>query len=553
MLQALDSSNIKKCLNENNGIAYSWSESKYLKSELIVQYYYQCVLNCDLEDMEAIYEKLIQETIYTEYFDYILKIILHTRDIYNGKGLWSLTYAMLIVLTKHCFEKNIITKELYFKILKSIVSPFYIDKKEEKPYGSWKDMKYFLNELKNNCYHPDIIDEIIINIYIPQINKDIENMNLQKSISLCGKWLPRESSKKHKWLAKRIAQLYHVNNVKMPLSQKEIYRNYRVLISNFNKYLEVTQIYMNNRDWDKIEFNKVTSKTMLRYNDAFLNKKKYNIRNREICKNNFINFINDKIANNKSLKGGYNIMPHELVNELLYSDKNTLCKNKINTINLQWNGIIDELKKQENNFMKNYISCIDVSPSMYYENTTPLTTAIGMGIACAEINETNRVFTFSEIPQWTNITANNFNEKVNIIKNSHWGSRTNIHIMFEKILIDCINNNISNEEINNYGLIIFSDMQFDSANNVNEIELFDSIKEDYENNGYDNIPFLIFWNLRQTDNFPTIENSKNSLKISGNSASLLKIFMSLKLNDIKKMNNWSLIKYVLDNDRYNIF
>ena len=553
MLQALDSSNHKKCLNENNGIAYSWSESKYSKSELIVQYYYQCVLNCDLEDMEAIYEKLIQETIYTEYFDYILKIILHTRDIYNGKGLWSLTYAMLSVLTKYCFEKNMINKDVYFKILKTIVSPFFIDKKEEKPYGSWKDMKYFLNDLKNNCFEPLIIDEIIINIYIPQINEDIKNMNLQKPISLCGKWLPRESSKKHKWLAKRIAQLYHNNVIKTISSQKEIYKNYRILVSNFNKYLEVTQIYMNNSDWDKIDFNKVTSKTMLRYNNSFLNKKNYNIENREICKKNFINFINDKIANNKSLKGGYNIMPHELVGELLYSYTDTLCENKINVINLQWNSIIDELKKQDNNFMKNYISCIDVSPSMYYDSTTPFTSAIGLGLACAEINETNRVFTFSEIPQWIDITENNFDKKVNIIKNSHWGSRTNIHIMFEKILIDCINNNVSNEEMNNYGLIIFSDMQFDSANNVNETELFESIREEYENNGYDNIPFLIFWNLRQTNNFPTIENSKNSLKISGNSASLFKIFMTLKLDDIKKISNWTLIKYVLDNERYNIF
>tara|TARA_Y100000389_G_scaffold2287_1_gene2315 strand:+ start:476 stop:2137 length:1662 start_codon:yes stop_codon:yes gene_type:complete len=553
MLKALDSSIQKKCLNENNGIAYSWSESKYSKSELIVQYYYQCVLNCDLEDMEAIYEKLIQETINTEYFDYILKIILHTRDIYNGKGLWSLTYAMLTVLTKYCFEKNMITKKLYFKILKSIISPFFIDKREERPYGSWKDMKYFLNELKNNYFEPLIIDEIIINIYIPQINEDIKNMNLQKPISLCGKWLPRESSKKHKWLAKRIAQLYHNNVIKTISSQKEIYKNYRILISNFNKYLEITQIYMNNSDWDKIDFNKVTSKTMLRYNNSFLNKKNYNIENREICKKNFINFINDKIANNKSLKGGYNIMPHELVGELLYGDIDILCENKINVINLQWNSIIDELKQQDNNFMKNYISCIDVSPSMYYDSTTPFTSAIGLGLACAEINETNRVFTFSEIPQWIDITENNFNKKVNIIKNSHWGSRTNIHIMFEKILIDCINNNVSNEEMNNYGLIIFSDMQFDSANNVNETELFESIREEYENNGYDNIPFLIFWNLRQTNNFPTIENSKNSLKISGNSASLFKIFMTLKLDDIKKISNWTLIKYVLDNERYNIF
>lgn len=112
MLKAIQLSNIQynnRCLNENGGIAYKWSnESKYSKSELIVQYYYQSVLHCNLEDMEAIFDKLIQDTVNTEYFDYILKLIIHTRDIYNGKGLWSLTYVMLNVLTKYCFGKNII-------------------------------------------------------------------------------------------------------------------------------------------------------------------------------------------------------------------------------------------------------------------------------------------------------------------------------------------------------------------------------------------------------------------------------------------------------------
>ena len=106
-----------------------------------------------------------------------------------------------------------------------------------------------------------------------------------------------------------------------------------------------------------------------------------------------------------------------------------------------------------------------------------------------------------------------------------------------------------------YSLIIFSDMQFncDNFSNKPENKIFENIRQKYNQNGYTNIPFLIFWNLRQTDNFPTIENSTYSLKISGNSGSLLKIFMSLKLEDIKKINNWTLIKYILDNERYNIF
>tara|TARA_B110000116_G_C16800715_1_gene570363 strand:+ start:6705 stop:8387 length:1683 start_codon:yes stop_codon:yes gene_type:complete len=560
MLQAIQLSNIhdNKCLNDNNGLSYKrTTESKYSKSELIVKYYYQSVLHCNLEDIEAIFDKLIQDNVNSEYFDYILKLIIHTRDIYNGKGLWSLTYVMLNVLTKYCFGKNIICKKIYFKILKHIVSPF--NKNQEKPYGSWKDIKYFLNDLKYYYYDlnkvDEIIDQIIINIYIPQIIEDIENMKMNNKISLCGKWLPRERSKKYKWLAKRIAKLYQINVVKTIESSKTIYKNYRTLLSNFNKYLETTQIFMNHLDWDKIDFNKVTSKTLLKYKNSFLNDKNLNIKSRIICKENLIDFINDKIANNTLLKGGNNIMPHELVHELLYSDHDTLCENRINIINLQWKSIIQEFKKQDNNFMKNYISCIDVSPSMYSDDVTPFTSAIGIGLACSEINNTNKVFTFSEIPQLIDVTSDSLNKKVDIIIDSQWGATTNIHIMFDKILQDCLNNKASNEDMDKYGLIIFSDTQFncDNFSNKPTNEIFENIRQKYNNNGYSNIPFLIFWNLRQTNNFPTIENSTYSLKICGNSPSLLKFFMSLKLEDIKKINNWTLIKYILDNERYNIF
>ena len=68
-------------------------------------------------------------------------------------------------------------------------------------------------------------------------------------------------------------------------------------------------------------------------------------------------------------------------------------------------------------------------------------------------------------------------------------------------------------------------MQFDNCCN-NEETLIDRIKIDFlEKGGYTNIPFLIFWNLRYTDNFPTINSTPNSLKLSGNSVSLLKIFL----------------------------
>ena len=51
---------------------------------------------------------------------------------------------------------------------------------------------------------------------------------------------------------------------------------------------------------------------------------------------------------------------------------------------------------------------------------------------------------------------------------------------------------------------------------------------------YNNIPYLIFWNLRKTNNFPTINKTPYSTKLSGNSASLFKFFINTDLESIKK-------------------
>ena len=248
MITALDKdadTQVNKSMTENGNIAYGYSNDS--SNESIVQFYFQSVLdqNMNYSMMMEKYERLIHEN----QNDYVLKLCLQTRDIESGKGAYNLTYYMLLVITHYTYNKQKITKNMYFKILNRMVNNFYKNDTVNKAYGSWKDMKYFLTLFKNdNTYSYEnknmIIDEIIQNIYIPQMIQDRKNMSVYNKITLCGKWLPRESSSKFKWLAKRIAVLYQNNvyctNCVHPNAR--IMMGYRKLCTGFNKYLETTQV-----------------------------------------------------------------------------------------------------------------------------------------------------------------------------------------------------------------------------------------------------------------------------------------------------------------------
>ena len=550
---------------ENGNIAYKWDNSLGNKSieEKIVQFYFQCVLGnkMNFEVMQQKYETLLFNTKNTPYFDYVIKLALHNRDIDEGKGIATLSYYMLQSIYYCFYTMNDETYiQSYYNIIKKWLEEFEDDDKTHMPYGSWKDLKKYLNILFHSN-HPmynfvnkeEIIKEHVDRLYVKYMVRDRKNMGINQPISLLGKWLPRESSKENKWLSYLIAERYycHVYGF-MNVKKSSMMKVYRKLCTNFNKYLDTTQVHMCHRTWDKIDFEHVTSLTMYKSKNAFLNTKEIKERHREICKQNLEKHIETKLVENKSMKGK-TLFPHNLVKEILYP-KEEMTQNNIDIINLQWKGLLEHVKKGNNdNFLNNCISCIDVSPSMYSSDILPLVSSIGMGMMAMECSNVKRAFTFSEIPEWYIMDENaTFYEQVNEIANMSWGGTTNIFAMFEKLLHVCLENNVSNEEIGKYSLFIFSDMQFNECCRANEYNIVDSVKKMYKRHNYNNIPYLIFWNLRKTNNFPTINKTPHSTKLSGNSASLFKFFINTDLESIKKMTNWTLIKEMLSNRRYNI-
>jgi hypothetical protein len=574
--------------NEKGALAHSWvivnddstteSESESLScreqklKEFFVQFYFQCVLSSDLQELEEKFESLLLESSSadkrkcsnTNFLDYVVKLCLQNRDIKSGKGLTQTTYMMMNTLAYYSYETGTLPRDTIVKILKGFVTNKYDEdtKTYQHPYGSWKDVKYFLEYFwkstryeyvaANKC---GIIEEIIREVYIPQMIKDRKNMSVNQRISLCGKWLPRESGQ-FKQLAKQIAIQYHKEVHRVSESNVKMYQKYRQLISKYNHYLDTTQIHMTGKTWDQINFDNVTSKTLFLNKESFLNTKYIEEEHRHICRNNYLEFISNKEKNGNYLKNNNTVMPHVLVRNVLQNFDNSHENESMALLNMQWNGLMKTL--EDSKFVQDgyFYPCIDVSPSMMIDNGVPLHCAIGLGLACSHLYKHNRAFTFSSDPEWIQYDpSENFVDRVYKTRNSNWGSTTNIHKMFKKILDTYLaskknNTMVPQSELDKTCLIIFSDMQFDCHKTQSEEELFRVIRREYKSAGYDNIPFLVFWNLRTTNTFPTIEKSKNMIQLSGNSVCLLEIFMKTSLEDFKKLESWDLLKQILDSKRY---
>ena len=217
----------------------------------------------------------------------LLKLYVNTRDKNNGKGFYTLSYYMLETITYHTFETRIIPIHVFHKIINYQVK----GNENTIPFGSWKDIKHFLSFfIQDNTHYytsrESIIDIILLEHVIPQLIEDRKNKSIGNPISLCGKWMPRERSKTHGWLAKKIAILYYYNTICITNKTQTIFKHYRYLIRDLNEYLSIPQIHMCKNEWDKIDFQKITPQTIQKYKSCFLNENEVNEPHRYKCKEN---------------------------------------------------------------------------------------------------------------------------------------------------------------------------------------------------------------------------------------------------------------------------
>ena len=399
--------------------------------------------------------------------------------------------------------------------------------------------------------------------------------NDQAVFSLLGRWFPREKSK-FGWVFKKYAKMrFHkiLDTAKTSESKKrattKAYITLKKVLVSLNKKLDTPQIKMTAvpGEWSKLDFNHVTSKTLMKSRKAIMNITKANeirshVEDRINCAKNYHSHVEAAKSDPKRFKiHGKRLNTYELVKEAI--NINMGNRGEKDTINLQWQS-----NKQVNAALEDLaiISMVDTSGSMEVDECIPLYNAIGLGIRTSELSHPafrNRILTFDSVPQWINLSefGDDFVSKVHKVRRINWGMNTNFYSALKMILDTIIENNIPPSEVENMILAVYSDMQIDPSwsGHKNMNVMFDNIKEMYKDAGLNSIyakpysaPHILFWNLRKTTGFPSKTSDKNVTFMSGYSSTLLNEFCDKGMDIIKNYTPSTMLADLLDNPRYNV-
>jgi hypothetical protein len=428
-----------------------------------------------------------------------------------------------------------------------------------------------------------------------QLRKDKETYDLiggTKTLSLVSKWVPRESSK-FGWMYEMLACNYYPEYMssvnEKPTSKeraiKKCKAQYRVLCATLNRHLDTVQIKQAGNAWATIDHSKTTSITMTKQRNAFLNQKGVKKEQRSedpdriLCAENLRAYLTSLKKEGKEVKGknvGLEMFTQQAMSIInFYHASGNLQiadQEAADILDSQW---CDNCNKKNANGLGNMIAMVDLSGSM---NGDPMNAAIALGCRVAEKSILGkRVMTFSEKPSWINLDGSaTFTKMVQeILNNSRCaGMNTDFYAALDMILGAIEQNRVSLADASNMILAIFSDMQIDdnlsqmngTGYNCNKDQkmaarrkwatMFEEIKTKYAEVGMRMYgepltpPHILFWNLRQTEGFPTLSTEAGCSMMSGYDPTILNMFCEFGMEALKEMTPYKTLIKLLDNERY---
>lgn len=393
-----------------------------------------------------------------------------TRDIKDGKGERDLFYGLVYSWSNYDIE-------LSKYLLKSCVE----DNENERSLGSWADLKKMANYIKKRCketsssniissnkYESHPLVRYIIKLYANQLMTDYHNLKSNdpekmKKITLCAKWVPKESQYKFVWLAKLLAvyisnEIGNVDKEGNLLNKKDfsdlssnsgfnpnemntMMASYKRIHTPINKYLGTVQINMCCGEWSEINFKeKLTGQTGVKFRKAFLNKDKSgetrhpSDEDRVECAKNYQAYLDSitrgetkakvdavsitnivgkafKILDNSGghyyFNRGRNRFNVDLKNIL----KNEVIMPELKALEAEWNQKVENFMyssssgngnedKNENSFKK-VMNMVPLVDTSGSMSGFPMIAAMSLGMFVSEISTfKNRVLTFETNPRW---------------------------------------------------------------------------------------------------------------------------------------------------------
>ena len=324
-----------------------------------------------------------------------------------------------------------------------------------------------------------------------RLNKDLAS----NEVSLLAKWLPsiRTHSKNNK-LAKSLVKL-------LGMSEKE----YRKTLKALRNKINIVEANLTNKTYDKIDFSKVPSKAMMKYNNTF---------NRYL-ESEFKKY-KQSLAKGEVKVNTTGLFCYEIIQKILNKQGDS------ELFDLMWQN------QKEIITNKNILVVADTSGSMYSFGNIPICASIGLAIYTAQRNNgvfKNHFITFSEEPTLQVIKGKTIYDKVQNMEciNPY---NTDIDKVFELILTTAVENKIKGDELPSHILII-SDMEFDDGVYSKGGTNFNGWKKAFTDKGYQ-LPTIIFWNVAgSTRGIPITQYDGDVAVISGFSTNLLENLFNL--------------------------
>ncbi|GEM_PF-116275 len=338
-------------------------------------------------------------------------------------------------------------------------------------------------------------------------------------ISLLAKWMPSLQTKKE-------VDRCLVRHLLRRLSMQE--REYRKALSMLRSHLNVIERALSAKDYEAVDMEKMSSKQQLRYSSLL----------RRVMEERRHEYIQAVIRGEKKMNASV-INPIDIMHE--YCGGRWLGYGNGVTLNedweMLWSLIPDMMSENGNTLVVRDGSGSMFSPIGPGSSATMIEAATALAIYCSE-HQTgafkDTFITFSNTPQIVNLSkCNTLADKINLLFDYDECSNTDIEATFALILNTALENNLSQDEIPSY-LMILSDMEFDMARGAgfrgtdNRNVLFARIRRRWKAAGYE-MPTLVFWQLNgKRTIYPEIDPNNGIVFLSGFSANELSLVMAGK-------------------------
>lgn len=491
---------------------------------------------------------------FIKYLVLFYRMIGHTRDIYFGKGEHDISYMLLMI-----FYDNFPVLAIY--AMHRFVQPVDC---LNIPYGSWRDIKYLCEYIRNNSPKKENhgLIQYCIDLMNSQLKKDYETWRFsiharsRNHISNVSKWIPREYKKFH-WLFNMLVldwtktnKPFLLNNndnrfyIKAILKAKRLYRR---KVSTLNKAMDTTEIKQCSQNWNEIDPKNIPCYTLMKQRSLIFGKsEKYQVCSKKIREH----FDNDKNCSqyhgyfNKYLSNSYPVSFFVKEAYRLLKSGDIDDGSQKDLLNKQWKMFSKSISMDS---FDNVLPIIDSSFYMQSNDSESFYSAIGYSILIAErSNFGKRILMVDYQSTWVNFDSET--DFIDIIENiqnsivSRTNTLVNVNVAMELIVYSLLQSNSTKRFIENMKLVFFSDFH-----DIN----MDSFKKPFLKYGL-GLPIFMFWNLSKQE---IIEPIEDVYILSGISNGLLYVLCDLlkyiKTNKTKQnVDTYDNVRFILNNKRY---